>query len=231
MCHRTHIIWHTANICCMALSVIACITVKPWPLAMAKSLHSGFICAFEKMCAHACKCEKERDRRDEKPWAGWKAQSQPMFPVDGEKKPIMEMLWCGRRWKEPQPGSCCQVIELQPGLLVSHPEGIQHCCFHNCFPVSLALRFIRTNVLLLSTDFDHQSLFDLSCWSGLQTVVSGLETDVFVLTLASRRPPVFNRPGVPALYGWLGLWMSLWRDLGVKSLCIPIFMVLYNTPQ
>lgn len=94
-----------------------------------------------------------------------------------------------------------------------------HCCFLNRSSVGLALRLIRTNVLLLNTDFDgHQSPFDLSCWSGLETVVSAPATDVFVLTPASRRPPMFKRPRVAELYCWQGLWINLWRDLVVKCL-------------
>lgn len=104
--------------------------------------------------------EQERESRDER--SRWKAQSWPMFPIDRGGGHYGEaLMWT--RWKEPQPGDCCQVIELQLGLLVSHLKSILCCCFLNRFPVSLALRLIRTNDLPISTDCEgHQSLFDLS---------------------------------------------------------------------
>lgn len=61
-----------------------------------------------------------------------------------------------------------------------------HCCFLNCFPVSLALGFIRTS----THSGGHQSLFDLSSWIGLHTVALAQQPHVFVLDLESQKPPM-----------------------------------------
>lgn len=64
-----------------------------------------------------------------------------------------------------------------------------HCCFLNCFPVSLALGFIRTS----THSGGHQSLFDLSSWIGLHTVALAQQPRFCFGSGIPEAPHVFSR--------------------------------------
>lgn len=106
------------------------------------SLHSRLICTFDR---NVCSGFLEGVLGEQ---MGERGCEQDERRISGQCFLLMglhygdALMWA--RWEEPQPGSCCQVIELQLDLQLILKA---HCCFLNCFLVSLTLRLIRDNVL------------------------------------------------------------------------------------
>lgn len=167
---RIHTTWH-----CLHQNVEICVTIVTtaflYPLALVKCPHNALICTFERMCVYACKCEKQRGEGGERSRKRHKRCSLAN----------VALMWT--RWKEPQPGSSCRVIELQLGLLVCHPEGKLCCYFLNCYPVSVTLSLTSKKRKKKLKRFTPEQWFwrtSKPVWSFL---LLGLETNVFVFLL------------------------------------------------